>query len=423
MYQTVKGTYDILPDELKNFEDLEDSFRMCLELYGYSLMKTPVFEYAGVFRKENDTSDMVTKEMYTFSPNEKDLLTLRPEGTAGIIRSVVQNKMYASNEMPLKLAYIEEMFRHERPQKGRQRQFTQMGVECIGDKSPMIDAEVIALGYNYIKLVGLTNIKVLINTLGDAKSRVDYSNALKEYFTKYKDDLCPDCQNRLEKNPLRILDCKFDKDRDFMKKAPKMSDYLTDEARDYFEKVKSYLDTLNIPYEIDEKLVRGLDYYTDTVFEVVSTHEDAGAQSTIFGGGRYDNLVEELGGPSISGIGFAIGLERLLILATAEDALAPIDNYIDCYLIDMTGSSNYALKVAETLRENFYSCELNCYSRSMKSQFKSSERKNATYTIIIGEDEMNNNTVTIKDSETKEQINVSLADLIETLVGMEEKHV
>ena len=423
MYQTVKGTYDILPDELKNFEDLEDSFRMCLELYGYSLMKTPVFEYAGVFRKENDTSDMVTKEMYTFSPNEKDLLTLRPEGTAGIIRSVVQNKMYASNEMPLKLAYIEEMFRHERPQKGRQRQFTQMGVECIGDKSPMIDAEVIALGYNYIKLVGLTNIKVLINTLGDAKSRVDYSNALKEYFTKYKDDLCPDCQNRLEKNPLRILDCKFDKDRDFMKKAPKMSDYLTDEARDYFEKVKSYLDTLNIPYEIDEKLVRGLDYYTDTVFEVVSTHEDAGAQSTIFGGGRYDNLVEELGGPSISGIGFAIGLERLLILATAEDALAPIDNYIDCYLIDMTDSSNYALKVAETLRENFYSCELNCYSRSMKSQFKSSERKNATYTIIIGEDEMNNNTVTIKDSETKEQINVSLADLIETLVGMEEKHV
>ena len=179
MYQTVKGTYDILPDDLKAYEDLEDSFRLLLELYGYKLMKTPVFEYTGVFKKENDTSDMVTKEMYTFSPNEKDSLTLRPEGTAGIIRSVIQNKLYASNELPLKLAYIEEMFRHERPQKGRQRQFTQMGVECLGDKSPLIDAEVIALGYNFIKLVGLKDIKVLINSLGDSESRLAYKDALK----------------------------------------------------------------------------------------------------------------------------------------------------------------------------------------------------------------------------------------------------
>ena len=240
MYQTVKGTYDILPDELKNVEDLEDSFRLLLELYGYQLMRTPVFEYTGVFRKENDTSDMVTKEMYTFSPNEKDSLTLRPEGTAGVIRSVVQNKLYASNELPLKLAYIGEMFRHERPQKGRQRQFTQMGVECLGDKSPLIDAEVIALGYNYIKLVGLNDIKVLINTLGDTDSRVAYSKALKEYFEKYKDELCPDCQNRLLKNPLRILDCKVDRDKDFVINAPKMSEHLTDEARAYFERVKEY---------------------------------------------------------------------------------------------------------------------------------------------------------------------------------------
>ena len=420
MYQTVKGTYDLLPDDLKNFEDLEDSFRIMLDLYGYKLMKTPVFEYAGVFKKENDTSDMVTKEMYTFSPNDKDLYTLRPEGTAGIVRSVIQNKLY-TNELPLKLAYVEEMFRHERPQKGRQRQFTQMGIENIGEKSPMIDAEVIALGYNYIKLVGLKNIKVLINTLGDAKSRNDYSIALKEYFKKYENDLCVDCKNRLNKNPLRILDCKIDREKDYVKKAPKMFDYLTDEAKEYFEKVKSYLDTLNIPYIVDDNLVRGLDYYTDTVFEVVSTDISAGAQATVFAGGRYDSLVEELGGPSLSGIGFAIGMERLLILAKAEDTLAPIEEYIDCYVIDMTKSSNYALEVAQCLRDNFYTTELNYYDRSMKSQFKSSDRKNALYVVIIGEDELKNRAVTIKNTLTKEQNTILFNDLISYLEEREEK--
>ncbi len=420
MYQTVKGTYDLLPDELKNFEDLEDSFRIMLDLYGYKLMKTPVFEYAGVFRKDNDTSDMVTKEMYTFSPNDKDLYTLRPEGTAGIVRSVIQNKLY-TNELPIKLAYIEEMFRHERPQKGRQRQFTQMGIENIGEKSPMIDAEVIALGYNYIKLVGLKNVKVLINTLGDAKSRNDYSNALKEYFASHEEDLCGDCKNRLHKNPLRILDCKIDREKDYVKNAPKMSDYLTDEAKEYFEKVKSYLDTLNIPYVVDEGLVRGLDYYTDTVFEVVSTDVSAGAQATVFAGGRYDSLVEELGGPKLSGIGFAIGMERLLILAKAEDALADIEEYVDCYVIDMTKSSNYALEVATTLRNNFYTTELNYYDRSMKSQFKSSDRKNALYVVIIGEDELNNKTVTIKNTLNKEQNTIPFTDLISYLEEREDK--
>ena len=409
-----------MPDELKNFEDLEDSFRIMLDLYGYKLMKTPVFEYAGVFKKENDTSDMVTKEMYTFSPNGKDMFTLRPEGTAGIVRSVIQNKLY-SNELPIKLAYIEEMFRHERPQKGRQRQFTQMGIENIGEKSPMIDAEVIALGYNYIKLVGLKNVKVLINTLGDSTSRTNYSKALKEYFESYKEDLCPDCQNRLVKNPLRILDCKIDREKDYVKNAPKMKDYLTDEAKEYFEKVKSYLDTLNIPYTVEESLVRGLDYYTDTVFEVVSTDENAGAQATVFAGGRYDSLVEELGGPKLSGIGFAIGMERLLILAKAEDALAPVEEYVDCYVIDMTKSSNYALEVATELRNNFYTTELNYYDRSMKSQFKSSDRKNALYVIIIGEDELNNKTVTIKNTITKEQNTIPFDDLVSYLEEREDK--
>mgnify|MGYP003317457953 CR=1 FL=1 len=209
-YQTVKGTYDLLAEDLLKFNELENLFRQFLNLYGYSEIKTPVFEYTGVFAKENDTSDMVTKEMYTFSPNEKDSLTLRPEGTAGVIRSFVEHKMFGNAELPVKLAYIEEMFRHERPQKGRQRQFTQMGVECIGEKNPLIDAETIALGYFYVKALGLNSIKVLINTLGDNESRLQYKNDLIEYFKPHKDELCFDCQNRLEKNPLRILDCKID---------------------------------------------------------------------------------------------------------------------------------------------------------------------------------------------------------------------
>lgn len=422
MYQTVKGTYDILPDELKNVEDLEDSFRMLLDLYGYKLMKTPIFEYTGVFKKENDTSDMVTKEMYTFSPNEKDSLTLRPEGTAGIIRSVVQNKLYATYEAPLKLAYIEEMFRHERPQKGRQRQFTQMGIECLGEKAPIIDAEVIALGYNYLKLVGLKDIKVLINTLGDNESRLAYKEVLSNYFRQYEEELCPDCKNRLVKNPLRILDCKIDRDKEFMNNVPKMADYLTESAKEYFKQVKYYLDALEIPYVVDDKLVRGLDYYTDTVFEVVSTNPEAGAQATVFAGGRYDNLVEELGGPSLSGIGFAIGLERLLIMAKAEDVLFEDEDRIDCYIIDMTKGSAYALKVAEELRKNFYSCIVNLYDRSMKSQFKSSDRNNAAYTIIIGEDEMNNSNVTLKDNMTKEQMLIPFDKLINELERLEINH-
>ena len=342
MYQTVKGTYDILSEDYRKFEMVNTLFKHFLDLYGYEIMKTPVFEYTGVFSKENDTSDMVTKEMYTFSMNGKDSLTLRPEGTAGIIRSFVQNKMY-SKELPVKLAYIEEMFRHERPQKGRQRQFTQLGVENIGDKNPMIDAEVIALGYFFVKTLGLKSIKVCINTLGDATSRLKYKEALKTYFDEYRDQLCYDCQNRLDKNPLRILDCKIDHDLECVKNAPKMHDYLTEESAAYFKKVLEYLDALEIPYTIDNNLVRGLDYYTDTVFEVVSTHEVSGSQSTIFGGGRYDNLVKEMGGPEISGIGFAIGEERLIILAEAEGVFDEYKPYVDAYVIDMTKGSAYAL--------------------------------------------------------------------------------
>ena len=411
MYQTVKGTYDILPDEFEKRLRLENLFKDVVECFGYRQMETPIFEFAGVFQKENDTSDMVTKEMYTFSPNQKDLLTLRPEGTAGIIRSVVQNKLYGNNELPLKLAYIGEMFRHERPQKGRQRQFTQLGVENIGDKSPIIDAEIISLAYNFIDIAGLDNIKVLINTLGDNESRIAYTKALKEYFEPLKDELCEDCKNRLNKNPLRILDCKIDYEKDVIKNAPKMRDFLTPSAKEYFEKVKEYLDAANIPYIVDDKLVRGLDYYTDTVFELVSTSENAGAQATVLAGGRYDNLVKEMGGPELSGIGFACGLERLVMMAQEENELTNIELQVDYYIIDMTKGSTYAFKVADTIRKHLFNVEMNVYDRSLKSQFKSADRKLAKNIVIIGEDEMNNSSLTIKNSETKNQVNIKFKEL------------
>ena len=412
-YQTVKGTYDLLAEDLGKFNELENLFRQFLNLYGYSEIKTPVFEYTGVFKKDNDTSDMVTKEMYTFSLNDKDSLTLRPEGTAGVIRSFVEHKMYGNAELPVKLAYIEEMFRHERPQKGRQRQFTQMGVECIGEKNPLIDAEVIALGYFYVKALGLNSIKVLINTLGDNESRLQYKQDLIDYFRPHKDELCFDCQNRLDKNPLRILDCKVDRELDVVKNAPKMK--LTENAESYFNAVKQYLDVLQIPYEVDDRLVRGLDYYTDTVFEVVSTHEESGSQATIFGGGRYDNLVSEMGGPELSGIGFAIGVERLAILCDAEGIFDEFKTVLDCYVINLNDTKDYALNITETLRHNGLMTEMDYYGRSLKAQFKSSERKNARFVIIIGEDEVKANTVTIKDTLTKAQESVNKDELVDRL--------
>ncbi len=415
MLQKIKGTYDILPEDYPKFDRVETLFRHFLDLYGYREMKTPVFENTGVFQKENETSDMVSKEMYTFSMNEKDSLTLRPEGTAGIIRSFVENKMYGSQELPVKLGYIEEMFRHERPQKGRQRQFTQMGVENIGNKSPLIDAETIALGYFFIRTLGIKGIKVLVNTLGDAASRVNYKNALEAYFEPHSEELCYDCQQRLHKNPLRILDCKIDHDNEAVKNAPKMREFLTPESSEYFKKVLAYLDALEIPYEVDDKLVRGLDYYTDTVFEVVSTNEQSGSQATIFGGGRYDNLVSSMGGPELSGIGFAIGVERLLILAEAEGIFEEYKRDTDVYVIDMTKGSEYALRVASLLRNNSYKTELNVYERSMKAQFKSSDRFNAKFSLIIGEDEVKENSVSLKDNRNRKQYVVKTDELIDEL--------
>ena len=409
-YQTPRGTYDILPDEIYKWHDVEDKIRNIAEKYCYEEIRTPYFESTGVFARENDSSDMVNKEMYSFMSGDESY-TLRPEGTAGVIRSFDQHKFYGSMELPAKFYYVGPMFRHERPQKGRQRQFTQFGVENIGVKSPEIDAETIALGVSIIKSLGIQSYKVLINTLGDDASRSAYREALKAHFKDHLDELCGDCHRRYEQNPLRILDCKVDHDNPIVQSAPQLSDYLNDESKEYFQRVLNALDALGIPYEIDNRLVRGLDYYTHTVFEVVSTRKDSGAQATVFAGGRYDHLVEYFGGPELSGMGFAIGLERLLMLATEEGYEFTLPKELDAYVISLGNVGSTPLVIANKLRDKGYKCEVNMTARSLKAQFKSADRNKAKYIIILGEDELKDGVVNLKNTATREQVTVSIDDI------------
>ncbi len=409
-YQTPRGTYDILPDEIYKWHDVEDKIRNIAEKYCYEEIRTPYFESTGVFARENDSSDMVNKEMYSFMSGDESY-TLRPEGTAGVIRSFDQHKFYGSMELPTKFYYVGPMFRHERPQKGRQRQFTQFGVENIGVKSPEIDAETIALGINIIKSLGIQSYKVLINTLGDDASRSAYREALKTHFKDHLDELCGDCHRRYEQNPLRILDCKVDHDNPIVQSAPQLSDYLNDESKEYFQRVLNALDALGIPYEIDNRLVRGLDYYTHTVFEVVSTRKDSGAQATVFAGGRYDHLVEYFGGPELSGMGFAIGLERLLMLASEEGYEFTLPKELDAYVISLGNVGSTPLVIANKLRDKGYKCEVNMTARSLKAQFKSADRNKAKYIIILGEDELKEGVVNLKNTATREQVTVSIDDI------------
>ncbi len=409
-YQTPRGTYDILPEEMNAWHDVENVIRDVTKHYRYQEIRTPYFETTNVFKRENDSSDMVNKEMYTFQMGN-DSYTLRPEGTAGVIRAFDQHKLYGSMEMPARFYYMGAMFRHERPQKGRQRQFTQFGVENIGAKSSELDAETIALGYDIVKRMGISSVKVLINTLGDDASRSAYREALKKHFEPHLDELCSDCHRRFEQNPLRILDCKVDHDQDCMKSAPSLKDYLNEESKDYFDRVLKALDTLGIPYEIDNRLVRGLDYYTHTVFEVVSTRPESGAQATVFAGGRYDHLVEYFGGPELSGMGFAIGLERLLMLAEEEGYAFKKANALDAYVISLGNVGSKPLEIAYTLRNAGYKCEVNMVTRSLKAQFKSADRNAAKYIVIVGEDEASKGVVNLKNTATREQVTLPIEEI------------
>lgn len=413
-YQVPRGTQDIFGNEMSLWQQCEQLIRNQCELYGYKEVRTPVFEHTEVFKGINDSSDMVNKEMYSFKDNGQRDLTLRPEGTKGIIRSFVEHKMYGNNDLPVKMYYMESMFRYDRPQKGRYRQFNQFGIEAIGIKSPLLDVESIDLGYKIVNLLGIKNVVVLINTLGDKESRMNYRQALKDYFAPYLNELCSDCQRRYQQNPLRILDCKVDKEHPCFKDAPKCRDYLNDESKEYFDKVLSGLDKLSIPYKIDDHLVRGLDYYTNTVFEAVPMNDD-GQQSTLFAGGQYDGLVESFGGPQLCGFGFGMGMERVISLANEQGNLQPKENCIDTYVITLGEPDQYGLEICQNLRQNGISVEMNFAQRGLKSQFKSADRFKAKSIVIIGEDEKEEGLVQIKNTMNKEQYTVKKEEAAEKI--------
>ena len=417
MIQKPKGTYDVFGEYGKKILYLEDLLQVLMEKYNYEFVRTPIFESSELFhRGVGETSDIVTKETYDFVDRGDRNVTLRPEGTAGVVRSFIENKMYGRASQPVKTWYYGPMYRYERPQSGRFREFYQFGVEVFGTENPLMDAEVISIPVRFYQLLGLKNIKVNINSLGDTESRENYRRALVEYFKPHLNDLCEDCKNRFEKNPLRILDCKVDAKNPIMDNAPKMIDYLNETSKNHFKKVQEYLKDMNIDFVVNPKIVRGLDYYTHTVFEVEASVEGFGSQNVLGAGGRYNNLVSSIGGPDTPGVGFALGLERLITALDFENINIIEENNLDVYIIPMSArENNYSINILDTLRMNGFNCDMDYLNRNLKSNFKQSERLGAKYIIIIGEEETNTNILTIKNNITKEEQKINKEDLINFL--------
>ena len=408
-----KGTYDLYGEEAKKWQYVNRVVDEVMDRYNYSLIRTPIFENREVFhRGVGDTTDIVTKETYDFVDRGERQMTLRPEGTAGVVRSFIENKMYGDAIQPVKLYYNGTMYRYERPQSGRDRELTQFGVEVLGSSDPAMDAEVISLAVNIFKLLGLKGIKVKLNSLGDTESRNNYREALLEYFKPYLKDLCEDCQERYNKNPLRILDCKVDKDSDILKNAPSILDYLNEESKNRFEDVQNYLDVLDIDYEVDPNIVRGLDYYSHTVFEIEATIKDFGANNVIAAGGRYDNLVSNLGGPDTPGIGFACGIGRLVMALDKEEINIPINNELDAFVLYVNDTEKeYAMALTQDLRLNGLRVETEYMNRALKGQFKQADRLNAKFLVILNSEDLVAGEIQVKDNHTKETTMVKEAEI------------
>ncbi|NLC05976.1 MAG: histidine--tRNA ligase [Erysipelothrix sp.] len=412
-YQGPRGTSDLYGKEIQQWQLIEERIREFTRLYQIEEIRTPEFEHTEVFVRENDSSDVVNKEMYTFEDNGGRSLTLKPEGTAGLIRAVIEHKLYTNPEPLHKYFYITPAFRYERPQKGRFRIHHQFGVEFMGEKSPLVDVEAIQLGLRLTQSFGLNNLKLHINTLGDDESRQNYRSILQSYFKPHLDDLCGDCQRRYVQNPMRIIDCKVDGDKEVVKQAPSMRDSLNEESSNYFNEVLELLDYCDIDYIVDDNIVRGLDYYTHTVFEMISENEAMGSQSTVFGGGRYDHLVENLGGPSISSVGFGMGIERLLVTLEAEGIELSLDKLCDVYGISLGHEANKTmLKLIDQVRQESISAEMDVANRSMKAQFKSADRHQAQLILILGDEELKQGTIRLKNTKTQQQFDISQVELI-----------
>ena len=415
-YQKPKGTADILADESAKWQYVEAKARELFKKYRYHEMRTPIFENFEVFsRTSGETSDIVTKEMYDFHDKGDRHITLRPEGTAGVVRSFVENKLYGPEyQKPYKVYYMGPMFRYERPQSGRLREFHQIGVEAFGVDNPTLDVEVIAMAMDLLNSVGVHSLKLVINTLGDLETRKNYRQALIDYLEPFEDQLSEDSKERLHKNPLRVLDSKDENDQKIVENAPSILDFLTEDSQKHFGTVKQLLEDLGIEYEVDANMVRGLDYYNHTIFEIMSDSKAFGGKwTTVCAGGRYNGLVEQLGGPATPGIGFGLGIERLLLVLDAEQEKLPLDDELDAYVVGIGGETNVkSLEIVQALRHQGYTADRDYLDRKPKGQFKTASRLNAKYTITIGERELQENKANVKNMETGNEISVSLDDVI-----------
>lgn len=414
-----KGTYDIYGLDAKYYNYINKVFERVCELYNYEFIRTPIFEASELFhRSVGNTSDIVTKETYDFKDRGERDLTLRPEGTAGVVRSFIENKMHGDIIQPKKFYYSGSMYRYERPQAGRYRELSQFGVEVLGSDSPVIDAEVISLAYRTLEEMGIENLTVKINTLGDLESRDKYREHLVKYLRPHINDLCPDCQKRFLTNPLRILDCKVDKDSDILKNAPSILDYLNEESKNRFHEVLEYLTYLDVDYEIDVSIVRGLDYYDHTVFEFVSSMEELGAANTLGAGGRYNHLVENLGGPSTPCVGFACGIDRLMIILKELHKDRLLEENLDVYVMAVSKEERLtAMRLVQDLRWSEVKCDLDTLNRGLKAQFKQADRFNAKYLIILNNEDLQKGIMTVKDNVTKEEEKIDENEILDYIIS------
>ena len=405
--KAIKGTKDVLPKDVHKNQYIEATALDVASKFGYKEIRTPVFEHTELFQRGvGDTTDVVQKEMYTFDDNGGRSITLRPEGTAGAVRSFLENGL-CNEALPQKVCYLTSCYRYEKPQAGRLREFHQFGVECFGTASPLADAEIIALAKSIFDTLGVRDLSLEINSIGCPKCRAEYHKALKEYFASRKDELCDTCKGRLDRNPMRILDCKSPICHEIAQGAPVVIDYLCDECKEHFEKVQKYLDAQNIEYKINPQIVRGLDYYTKTVFEFVSN--SIGAQGTVCGGGRYDGLVEELGGQHTASLGFAMGLERLMLLMEAQGCEFPQAEKPDLFIVALGEKATLkAIEIAKDMREEGFSALLDLNQRSVRAQMKYADKLGAKFNVVIGDNEVENKIAKLKNMQTGEETEINL---------------
>lgn len=409
LIKAARGTKDIFGEDAVKYTYISKTAQEIFESYGYTFIKTPIFEETDLFKRGiGEGTDVVEKEMYTFKDRGDRSLTLRPENTASVVRSYLENAIYGKEDVT-KYYYNGSMFRYERPQAGRQREFNQIGVEVLGESSPILDAEVIAMSYSLLEKLGITDLEVHINSVGTNASRTKYREMLLNFLEPMKEELCEDCRMRMEKNPLRVLDCKVDKCKELTKVAPSIIDSLNEEERAHYETVKKYLDIFGVKYVEDSRLVRGLDYYSSTVYEIVTNK--LGAQGTVLGGGRYDNLLKQLGDKDIPAVGFAAGVERMMMLLEDYPKNNP-DVYV-AWLGENT--QEFGLKIAKILRDNGIKTFVDFNSKGMKSHMKKADKLAVKYCIIVGEDEMNKDVVVLKDFSARTQEEMSLEKAIEII--------